>query len=123
MTIGFNLSTNLLTPNTNINWGLDQAVNMNYSNNMALINMLCMPSIGAGDSVPYCMDYPMFPCMGFGGFGSFGFGLPTPSLFMCGNNTNTIQTWQNLGNYLGNSLSAPFYKLSNAVGNLFCSTG
>ncbi len=124
MTIGFNFNTSLLTPNTNINWGIDQAFNQNFGNNLALISMLSMPTIGGGDSIPYCMDYPLLPGFGLGGLGfGYGFNLGYPSVFMNGNNAGMIQSWQNLGNTLGNSLSAPFYKLSDAVGKFFCSSG
>lgn len=115
MTIGFNFQTSLLTPNTNINWGIDQAFNTSLGNNLTLMNGLCMPSVGAGDSIPYCMDYNTVPLLGFGGLC-----YSSPSLFISGCNTNTIQNWQNLGNSLGNALSLPFFKLGDAIENFFC---
>jgi len=120
MSIGFNLQS-FLTPNTNINYGIDQSANLSVGKNMALMSLLSMPGIGGGDSIPYAMGGPItlnpFFC------GGLGFGNPYSSIFMNGGfGGNSMQSWQNLGNTLGTALSTPFFKLGDAIESLFCKT-
>lgn len=105
MTVGFNLNTSYYTSITPTSYVTVKNANPNYANNMALMNMLAMPGVGAGDSAQYCMDYNML-----------GYGCYYPSIYT---SPYSYPSWYDIGNNLGNALALPFNKLGNAICNLF----
>lgn len=129
MALGFNFnagltsnSLNQLTqPTTNINLGIDAAMNNIFANTA----LLSMPTIGAGDSAPYAMGlWPMaggysptllgggfyMPFLGRGLFNNAGM-LNNP-----GTGTNSLFS---VGEGLAQLAATPFVAASRIIGSIF----